>query len=208
MIITNEGSMPEKMSKFHTFYQDLSAEVYQRLKNIKLVVLDVDGSITEGSIILDNSTSESKHFNCKDGMGISLLIQSGIEVAIITGRDSPLTARRAKELKINHVIQGQSNKEISLMKLMKQVGVTDSQLAVLGDDVNDLPLYKHAAVSACPKDGYHYMQLLATINLTCYGGKGAAREFADLILMAQNKVDPISGEPFFITQREMKFGHQ
>lgn len=199
--------MTELLPTFQTFYQDLNAEVYRRLQKIKLVVLDVDGSITEGGIVLDNGSSESKRFNCKDGMGISLLLQAGIEVAIITGRDSPLTARRAKELKIKHVIQGQSNKEESLMQLMNTLGVTDEELAVLGDDVNDLPLYKHAAVSACPQDGYRYMQTLATINLTCQGGKGAAREFADLILMAQGKVDPHNGDPVFLTQRELKFGH-
>lgn len=195
--------------KFHTFYQDLSAEVFAKLQKIKLVVLDVDGSITEGGIVLDNGSSESKRFNCKDGMGIALLVKAGLEVAIITGRDSPLTARRAKELKIPHVIQGQSNKEIALMELMQKLNVTDENLAVLGDDVNDIPLYKHAAVSACPQDGYRYMQTLATINLTCQGGKGAARELADLILMAQDKVDPLNGEPVFITNRELKFGgHQ
>lgn len=192
---------------FHTFYQDLSNEVYQRLKNIKLVVLDVDGSITDGGIILDNGTCETKNFDCKDGMGIALLLKSGVEVAIITGRTSPLTERRAKELKIKHVIQGQANKEISLMELMGQLNVTDDELCVLGDDVNDIPLYKHAAVSACPQDGYRFMQTIATINLTHRGGKGAAREIADLILMAQDKVDPITGEPFFLTNREMKFGN-
>lgn len=198
--------MTQEMSNFTTFYQTLSADVYARLQNIKLVVLDVDGSITEGGIVLDNGVSESKRFNCKDGMGIALLVKAGFEVAIITGRDSPLTARRATELGIQHVIQGQSNKEISLLKLMEKLNLQDENLAVLGDDVNDIPLYKHAAVSACPKDGYKYMQSIATINLKSKGGKGAARELADLILMAQGKVDPLNGEPVFITEGKMKFG--
>lgn len=196
------------LSKFRTFYQDLSSDIYQRLQRIKLLVLDVDGSITDGSIVLDNTSSELKLFSCKDGMGIALLVKAGIEVAIITGRDSPLTARRAKELKIQHVIQGQANKEIALLELMQKLGVKDDELAVLGDDVNDLPLYKHAAIAACPQDGYYYMQLIANINLTNKGGKGAARELADLILMAQSKVEPMTGNPVFLTNNELKFGQQ
>lgn len=199
--------MTDLVPTFQTFYQDLSAEVYRKLQKIKLVVLDVDGTITEGGIILDNGTSESKHFDCKDGMGIAMLIQSGIQVAIITGRESSLTARRGRELKIQHVIQGQANKEDALMDLMQKIGVTSEELAVIGDDINDIPMYKYAAVSACPHDGYHFMRSIATIKLTKKGGKGAAREFSDLILMAQGKVDPQTGEPVFITNREMKFSH-
>ena len=105
-------------SVFHTFYQDLSAEVAQKLSKIKLVVFDVDGTITDGGIYLDRQENELKKFNGKDGMGIALLHYAGIHTALITGRDSPLTQRRAKEIKIEHVIQGIADKKLALEELL------------------------------------------------------------------------------------------
>ena len=188
---------------FHTFYQDLPLSTVEKLKKIKLVVLDVDGTISDGGIYLDRGDNELKKFNCKDGMGISLLLKAGIEVALLTGRISHLTERRAQELRIPHVIQGQMEKESALLDLIAQCGLTKEQVAVLGDDINDLPLYQHAAVSACPRDGYHYMKTIATIVLTSDGGKGATRELSDLILMAQGLTTP-EGNPTFLKERALK----
>lgn len=175
-------------SVFHTFYQDLSAEVAQKLSKIKLVVFDVDGTITDGGIYLDRQENELKKFNGKDGMGIALLHYAGIHTALITGRDSPLTQRRAKEIKIEHVIQGIADKKVALEELLEKLNLSKYEVAVMGDDVNDIPLFENAAVSACPNDGYHYMKKIATIVLTLDGGRGAAREFCDLIMMAQGKI--------------------
>ena len=175
-------------SVFHTFYQDLSAEVAQKLSKIKLVVFDVDGTITDGGIYLDRQENELKKFNGKDGMGIALLHYAGIHTALITGRDSPLTQRRAKEIKIEHVIQGIADKKVALEELLEKLNLSKDEVAVMGDDVNDIPLFENAAVSACPNDGYHYMKKIATIVLTLDGGRGAAREFCDLIMMVQGKI--------------------
>lgn len=175
-------------SVFHTFYQDLSAEVAQKLSKIKLVVFDVDGTITDGGIYLDRQENELKKFNGKDGMGIALLHYAGIHTALITGRDSPLTQRRAKEIKIDHVIQGIADKKVALEELLEKLNLSKDEVAVMGDDVNDIPLFENAAVSACPNDGYHYMKKIATIVLTLDGGRGAAREFCDLIMMVQGKI--------------------
>lgn len=188
------------MSTVHTFYQDLEIDVFNKLKNIKLAVFDVDGTISDGGIYLDREENELKKFQAKDGMGIALLGLSGVKAAIITGRNSPLTERRAKELKIPYIIQGKHDKEAALKELMNELNLTQDEVAVIGDDVNDLPLYENAAVSACPKDGYHYMQQIATINLTKEGGNGAAREFCDLILMAQGKVS-LDGLPEFYAKK-------
>ena len=187
----------------HTFYQDLPDATVEKLKKIKLVVLDVDGTISDGGIYLDRTDNELKKFNCKDGMGVSLLLKAGIAVALLTGRISPLTERRAKELRITYVIQGQMEKEPALLDLIAKCGLTEDEVAVLGDDINDLPLYQHSAVAACPSDGYHYMKTIATLVLTSPGGQGAVRELSDLILMAQGLTTP-EGNPTFLKERQLK----
>lgn len=189
---------------FHTFYQDLSLDVYEKLKKIKLVVFDVDGTISDGGIYLDRQEGELKKFNARDGMGIALLHHAGLYTALITGRDSPLTARRAQEIKISHVVQGVANKKDALEKLIVELGITKDEVAVMGDDVNDIPLFENAAVSACPADGYHYMKKTCTILLTSDGGHGAAREFADLIMLAQGKITE-DGRPLFIAEKGISF---
>lgn len=189
-----------------TCYQPLNEELVERLKHIKLVVFDVDGTLSDCGIYLDRQDNELKKFNCKDGMGISLLRKAGLKVALLTGRDSPLTKRRAQELHIDFVIQGQMDKEAALLDLMAQLELSKEQLAVMGDDVNDIPLFTNASVSACPQDGYHYMKRIASLVLTLEGGKGAAREFCDLILMAQGKITP-EGYPHFLFDKQLGFAH-
>ena len=162
-------------SDLHTFYQDIPAEIVAKLQKIKLVVFDVDGTLTDGHIVLDDTSREYKFFDSKDGMGVSLLQKAGLKVALLTGRYSYLTTRRAQELQIKYVIQGERDKEDALLNLLHELQVQPEELAVMGDDINDLPMFKHAAVSAAPADGYHYMRTIATIKLTRNGGRGAAR---------------------------------
>lgn len=189
-----------------TCYQTLSPDLVEKLQKIKLVVFDVDGTLSDCGIYLDCEHNELKKFNCKDGMGISLLHKAGISVALLTGRNSPLTARRAQELHIEHVIQGQMDKEAALLNLLHELKLEPENLAAMGDDVNDLPLFNNASVSACPQDAYHYMKSVASIVLTQEGGKGAAREFCDLILMAQGKIAP-DGYPHFLFEQGLTFAH-
>ena len=180
-------------SDLHTFYQDIPAEIVAKLQKIKLVVFDVDGTLTDSHIVLDDTSREYKFFDSKDGMGVSLLQKA---------RYSYLTTRRAQELQIKYVIQGERDKEDALLNLLHELQVQPEELAVMGDDINDLPMFKHAAVSAAPADGYHYMRTIATIKLTRNGGRGAAREFADLILMAQGLVTP-EGDAKFLRERNI-----
>lgn len=191
-------------SDLHTFYQDLPAALVEKLQKVKLVVFDVDGTLTDGRIILDDTAREYKQFDCKDGMGISLLQKAGLKVALLTGRYSFLTTRRAQELQVKYVIQGERDKENALLRLMQELNVTDDELAAMGDDINDMPLFKHAAVSASPRDGYYYMRSIADIKLNADGGRGAVREFADLILMAQGLMTP-EGDAIFMRERNIKF---
>lgn len=198
--------IPNPNEDLTTFYQVLPASIVAKMQRIKLVVLDVDGTLTDGAIIYNDTSREYKNFNCKDGMGVSLLIKAGIEVALLTGRYSHLTTRRAADMLIEHVIQGERNKEEALQRLMQQLNVTDDELAVVGDDINDMPVFQHAAVSGCPLDGYHFMQTQATVHLTRNGGNGAVREFADLILMAKGLMTP-EGDAQFLRERGLSFAH-
>lgn len=196
--------MSTTATTLHTFYQDLPADIVAKLQKIKLVVLDVDGTLTDGHIMLDDTAGEYKLFDCKDGMGVSLLQKAGLKVALLTGRYSFLTTRRAQELQIKYVIQGERDKENVLLKLLSDLDISPEELAVVGDDINDMPLFKHAAVSGAPADAYHYMRSIATIKLTNNGGRGAIREMADLILMAQGLVTP-EGDAKFMRERNIKF---
>ena len=172
-------------SDLHTFYQDIPAEIVAKLQKIKLVVFDVDGTLTDSHIVLDDTSREYKFFDSKDGMGVSLLQKAGLKVALLTGRYSYLTTRRAQELQIKYVIQGERDKEDALLNLLHELKVQPEELAVMGDDIND-------------------MRTIATIKLTRNGGRGAAREFADLILMAQGLVTP-EGDAKFLRERKIKF---
>lgn len=168
-----------------TCYGDIPENKLNSLKNINTVILDIDGTITEGGVYLDKEDLEFKRFNTKDGLGISLLIKNHFNVAVITGRNSPLVTRRMKELLVTNVIQGQSDKEHAILQLIKDFGITKENVAVIGDDINDIPLYKNAAISFCPQDGHPYMQKIASFHLTKKGGFGACREMCDLLLMAK-----------------------
>src|SRR6478752_9976985 len=110
------------------------------MKNIKLIVLDVDGVLTDGSLYIGSNEVEYKQFNTQDGMGITLAYYAGLKTAIITGRKSEAVAKRAKELKINYVYQGISNKLEVLSELLIELGLTVDEICYMGDDINDLPI--------------------------------------------------------------------
>ncbi len=176
-----------------TCYGPVDESVFEALSRVRLAIFDVDGTITDGGIYLDATNQEFKRFFSKDGLGMSMLLRSGVEVAIITGRNSPLLTRRMHELKVTRVIQGQSDKEKACRSLQHELGLNPEQCAVIGDDLNDLPLFAQCRCTACPHDGYFYMRKIAMIKLTQDAGRGAAREFCDLIMMAQGSINPDGG---------------
>ncbi len=151
----------------------------------KLIVLDVDGSMTDGSITFDEKGIESKSFNVKDGLGITTWIKIGGEAAIITGRSSKIVERRAKELGIVHFFQGIKNKKEILQSLINTLAITPAEVAVIGDDLNDIGMFRIAAQSFAPKDATEEAKKYASTILTKEGGKGAVREMID-ILVEQN----------------------
>lgn len=170
---------------------EVSRELADKIMAVKLVVFDVDGVLTDGRIIFSNSGEETKLFDVKDGHGIKILMRMGIDVAIITARESEVVRRRARDLGITHVFQGIKDKKIALEELVKASGVTPSQMAYMGDDIIDLPVLKRVAFSAAVADAVAEVRERVDYVAQRPGGRGAARELAELILKVQGKWDEV-----------------
>ena len=154
-------------------------------KNIELLILDVDGVLTDGSIILDNEGNEFKAFHVRDGHGIKMLQRAGIMVAIITGRQSKVVARRAKELGITEVYQRCILKSVAYDHLLDKTGLSDAEVAYIGDDIVDIPLLRKVALPVAVADATDETKAEATMVTKNRGGRGAVREVTDFILKAK-----------------------
>lgn len=165
-----------------------SNEILEKARAIKLVIMDVDGVLTDGGLYFTDDGREIKKFNVKDGIGMSWLMQHGIEVAIITGRTSVIVAERMKSLGINHVYQGRMNKLETYNNLKRALNIDDSEIAFIGDDLIDVPIMKRCALSCTVSDAHPTAKDNALIELNQKGGFGAARMLCDLILEAQGKM--------------------
>jgi len=157
--------------------------------NIKLLVLDVDGILSDGKLYFTNSGEEIKAFNTMDGLGLKLLMQAGIEVALITGRKSEIVNTRARNLGIRHVFQGSDDKVGILDELVKKLGMDYSSVAYAGDDLPDLACIKKAQLGITVPNGHFLLKESADAVTTREGGQGAVREICDWILQAQGKFD-------------------
>lgn len=167
-------------------------QAWERAANVKLVVLDVDGVLTNGHVFFGQDGNEFvKAFDIQDGLGIKLLQQCGIETAIITGRNSKMVLARSKELGIQHVFMGVDNKIIALDELLKRTALAATDCAVMGDDWPDLPMMKHAGLRVCPAQGHEAVREFAHFVTAKAGGAGAVRELCDLILKAQNRYEEL-----------------
>ncbi len=162
-------------------------EVLSLASTIKYLVLDVDGVLTQGGIIFDDSGREIKIFNVRDGHGIKMLQHAGIGVGIITGRHSEVVSLRAKELQIEHIFQNSSNKAEDYERIKTITGLRDKEIACIGDDINDLPLMKRVGLPIAVKDAEEELKRHALYITSREGGKGAVREACELILKAQGK---------------------
>ena len=159
--------------------------------NIALLICDVDGVLTQGEVYLDNTDVELKAFNIKDGLGLKLLQKSGVQLAIITGRQSDIVDRRMTELGIKHVYQGQTNKIAAYESLLNELEVMPEQVAYVGDDLPDLPLMKRSGLGIAVADAHFSIKDKADWITFCDGGQGAVRDVADLILDAKGLLDSI-----------------
>ena len=154
---------------------------------IKLVLLDVDGTLTDGGIYRGNNGEELKRFNVKDGYAIVNAQKLGIEFGIITGRKSELVEIRAKELKIKYLYQGISEKIVILEEIMKKDGLSKVEIAYMGDDLNDVLIMKQVGLSGTPKDAVDEVIQVADFVSKKNGGSGAVREFIEHILKKYGK---------------------
>ncbi|MBN1932155.1 MAG: HAD-IIIA family hydrolase [Desulfobacterales bacterium] len=159
--------------------------ISSKLENIRALLLDVDGVLTDGSIIYNDNGLETKVFNVKDGLGLRLLLKAGIKVGIVTGRRSKAIHHRCKNLGISHLFEGTSNKAAILDFIIDQIGVAANQIAFIGDDLPDISIMRKVGCSIAVNDAHEKIIENADMVTTHKGGAGAVREVCETILKAQ-----------------------
>jgi len=165
--------------------------IVEKAKKLKLLILDVDGVLTDGKLFFDNDGNEYKSFHAQDGHGIKMLRQTGVEVAVISGRKSKSVALRMKNLGIQHVYQGHENKIAAFNEIIELIGITPEQAAHVGDDVIDLPIMIRVGLAIAVNDANFAVKQHADWCTTLPGGQGAVREVCDFIMQAQGRFDEI-----------------
>jgi 3-deoxy-D-manno-octulosonate 8-phosphate phosphatase (KDO 8-P phosphatase) len=161
----------------------------EKARQVKLLVLDVDGVLSDGRLLYSNSGDEIKAFYTADGLGIKLLQSEGVKVAIITGRNSEIVSRRARELGIEYLVQGRDDKLEALRELLLQLDLKLSATAYMGDDLPDLGAIQACALGMTVANGSEYVASHADWCSQHSGGRGAVREACEFILQAQDKLD-------------------
>jgi 3-deoxy-D-manno-octulosonate 8-phosphate phosphatase (KDO 8-P phosphatase) len=169
-------------------------EASERARRIKLLAMDVDGVLTDGRIFLGNQGEEMKAFHVQDGLGITLAHQAGLGTAIITGRESDIVRRRGAELKIADIHQGITDKAKCIQVLLAKYGLSAEEVAFIGDDLNDIPLFCLVGLAAAVANAAPEAKQFAHMTTFARGGQGAVREFIEYILKAQKKWDGIVGK--------------
>ena len=160
-----------------------------RARKIRLLLLDVDGVMTDGRIVYDSNGVETKFFNVKDGLGIKLVQRAGIEVGIISGRGSRVVDDRAAELGIAILYQRAADKLGPYQEILRKLHISDEEVAYIGDDIIDIPIFRRAGLCAAPADAIDDVFPYVHYVTSRRGGWGAVREVCDLILKAQGKWD-------------------
>jgi 3-deoxy-D-manno-octulosonate 8-phosphate phosphatase (KDO 8-P phosphatase) len=169
--------------------QNLPKELIDKARNIKLLVLDVDGVLSDGKLYFSNTGEEIKAFSTLDGQGIKLLQNNGIKVALITGRKSEIVAQRAKELGIGTLIQNCEQKLDALEDILETLELNLQEVAYIGDDLPDLACIRRVGFGVTVPNANPVVLQHAFCCTERHGGQGAVREICDLILQAQNKFD-------------------
>jgi 3-deoxy-D-manno-octulosonate 8-phosphate phosphatase (KDO 8-P phosphatase) len=166
-------------------------QIQSRTKPLRLLLLDVDGVLTDGTISVSSGGDERKSFFIRDGSAILWAKQAGIEVGLLSGRKSGATARRAAELKIAIVIEGETDKLRAFAKIATSQGLANEQIAYMGDDLLDLPVLQLAGLSGAPGDASEDVRRRVHYVTQAAGGRGAVREFIELILRGRGQWDPL-----------------
>jgi 3-deoxy-D-manno-octulosonate 8-phosphate phosphatase (KDO 8-P phosphatase) len=164
-------------------------KLQQRAKPIKLVIFDVDGVLTDGGLFFDEHGREYKVFHSRDGHGMKMLQHSGVRIAVISGRETPVLARRMAGLGVELVYQGRQDKLPVFLQLLSELGLAPEQVAYVGDDVVDLPVMGRVGLGIAVADAHDLVKQYAHWQTPAPGGRGAARDVCDLIMRAQGTLD-------------------
>jgi len=164
-------------------------DIMARAREVRLVVFDVDGVLTDGGLFIDTEGREHKVFHSRDGHGMKMLQHSGVKLAVITGRSSPAVTHRMASLGIEHVYQGQQDKLPAFSDLLGKLDLQHAQVAYVGDDVVDLPIMRRAGFAVAVADAHPLVKRHAHWQTANPGGRGAARDVCELILEAQGRLD-------------------
>jgi 3-deoxy-D-manno-octulosonate 8-phosphate phosphatase (KDO 8-P phosphatase) len=170
---------------------DLSSEQIEKIKQLKLLILDVDGVLTDGRLFFDQQGNEYKCFHARDGHGLKLLKQTGVEIAVISGRSSATVALRMKNLGIEHVYQGHENKRMAFQEILQNLQLSPNQVAHVGDDLLDLPIMTQVGFAIAVQDANFAVKQYADWCTQTLGGQGAVREVCDLIMQVQGSFDKV-----------------
>jgi len=160
-------------------------ELRARAANVQLAVFDIDGVFTDGRIWIGSDGVEYKAFSVRDGYGVKSILAAGVQVAIVSGRASPAVDQRMKELGVERVVQGCDDKAVAMAALLRETGVAAAQAAFLGDDAPDLPAMQMVGLPAAVADAHREARAAAAWVSTQPGGRGAVREFCELLLEAR-----------------------
>lgn len=163
-------------------------------KKIKLIILDVDGVLTNGQLIWTDEPQQAKAFHVRDGLGIKLLQKAGIEIAIITGKQSHVVTARLSELGVKHVYQNVPDKLPTYLALLDKLSLSDADVAYVGDDLPDLPIMSRVALSIAVNDAYGFVKESAQWVTPTKGGFGAVRDVCDLLLSARGELEAINNQ--------------
>jgi 3-deoxy-D-manno-octulosonate 8-phosphate phosphatase (KDO 8-P phosphatase) len=179
----------------------------EKLKTIRLLLLDVDGVLTGGEIIYTETTSESKVFNVKDGLGLRLLMEAGITVGLVTGRRSAALTRRCEDLGIGLIVDGVKDKAAALDRICAGTGISMQHVGFMGDDLPDLPIMHRCGVSIAVADAHPLVRRQADVVTEAAGGRGAVREICEKILIAQGLWESVLERFSQWSARDMQTGN-
>jgi 3-deoxy-D-manno-octulosonate 8-phosphate phosphatase (KDO 8-P phosphatase) len=172
----------------------MKKNIEEKLQKVKLLILDVDGVMTDGRIIMDYKGREMKNFDVRDGHGLKIIQRYGIKVAILTGRQSKVVEHRARDLDINDVYQGALNKKDVFEKILEKHNLSAGAVAFMGDDIVDIPVLKRVGFSVAVADALDVVKKSVDYITVNRGGHGAVREICEMILQAQGKWPEIAAK--------------
>ncbi len=167
----------------------MTTVAHEKARNTRLLIADIDGVLTDGGLHFDNRGEEYKTFNSLDGHGIRMLLESGIGVAVITGRQSKIVNHRMGDLGVEHIYQGHRDKRPAFEKLLQVTALEASQVAYVGDDLPDLPIMRRVGLAVAVQNAHAFVKQHCDLVTSASGGHGAVREVTDFILHAQNLLE-------------------